>query len=76
MKEKLEVIFRRVLEDEELVIRDDMTASDVESWDSLAHINLILQIENEFGVKFNITEIQGLRCVGDIINLLHRKGVS
>ena len=76
MNEKLETIFRKVLEDDELVLRDDLTAHDVENWDSLAHINLILRIEDAFGVKFNITEVNELRCVGDIISLLRKKGVS
>ena len=52
-KERLQEIFRDIFDDEELVITEDMSANDIEDWDSLAQINLIIAIEKEFKVKFN-----------------------
>ena len=50
-----------------------MTASDVEDWDSLNHINLIVAVEREFKVKFTTAEVSGLKNVGDLMDLIGRK---
>ena len=54
---RLTAIFRDVFEDESLVLRDDLTAEDVENWDSLTHINLIVAIEKEFRIRFTTAEV-------------------
>lgn len=71
--EKLELIFRDIFDEEDLSIRTDTTAEDIEDWDSLAHINLVVAIEKEFNVKFALGELQGLQNVGDMIDLINRK---
>ena len=57
-------------------LRDDMTADDVEGWDSLNHINLIIAIESAFGVQFEGTEIAALARVGDLWPLLEKYDVT
>ena len=50
-----------------------MTAADIEDWDSLAQINLIIAIEKEFGVKFNLEEISKLKNIGEILEIIKIK---
>lgn len=73
MKEKLQEIFRDIFDDEELVIIEEMTATDIEDWDSLAQINLIIAIEKEFGVKFNLEEVSKLKNIGEMLDLIKLK---
>lgn len=73
MKEKLQEIFRDIFDDEELVITEEMTAADIEDWDSLAQINLILAIEKEFGVKFNLEEVSKLKNIGEMLEMIKIK---
>lgn len=73
IKERLQEIFRDIFDDEELEIREDMSAKDIEDWDSLAQINLIIAIEKEFGVKFNLEEVSKLKNIGEILTYLKIK---
>jgi acyl carrier protein len=66
-------VFRTVFDQPELVLRDDMTAADVENWDSLNHIDLIVAIERKFKIKFTTREITGLKTVGDLAELIAMK---
>ena len=68
--QKLTSIFREVLDDPSLEISDATTASDVEGWDSLAHINLIVAAEKAFGVVFTTKEVKGFKNVGDFIGAI------
>jgi acyl carrier protein len=70
MRAQMQEVFRKVFDDPALVLRDEMTAEDVEGWDSLAHINLIVAIEKQFGVKFATAEIAGLKRVGENVGSL------
>lgn len=71
--EKITEIFREVFGDNNLVINDGMTAADVENWDSLTHMLMITKVEEEFGVKFKLKELNKLKQVGDIISILVEK---
>lgn len=71
--EKLTTIFREVFNDNNLVINDGMTANDVENWDSLTHMLMITKVEETFGVKFKLKELNKLKQVGDIISLVEEK---
>lgn len=71
--EKITPIFREVFDDNSLVPTPAMTAKDVEEWDSLNHIRLIVSIETAFGIKFAVTEIAGLKNVGDLVALIRAK---
>lgn len=64
--EKINNIFRDVLENEEINIKYETTANDVDEWDSLSHILLVLEIENNFQIKFTAKEIQDFKNVGDM----------
>lgn len=73
IKERLQEIFRDVFDDEELEIREDISAKDIEDWDSLAQINLIIAIEKEFGVKFNLEEVSKLKNIGEMLEQIRTK---
>ena len=64
--EKINNIFRDVLQNEEINIKYETTANDVDEWDSLSHILLVLEIENNFKIKFTAKEIQDFKNVGDM----------
>jgi acyl carrier protein len=73
LRSRVTETFRNVFGDSALVISDGMTAEDVEQWDSLTHINLIVALEREFRVKFTTGEVSKLKNVGDLISLIQRK---
>ena len=67
--EKLNEVFSDVF-DEEITVNDATTADDIEDWDSLEHINLIVAVENEFGIKFNIGEVNKMKNVGEMVDII------
>ena len=71
--DRITPIFREVFDDDGLVVTTEMTADDIDEWDSLSQIRLIVSHEIEFNVKFKTTEISDLRNVGDFIDLLKSK---
>ncbi len=71
-RDQMQSIFRNVFGDDELSLKDSMTAADVDGWDSLAHINLIIAIEKHFGIKFATAEISGLKADGQNIGTFLR----
>jgi acyl carrier protein len=70
---EIQEILRDLLDDDSLVTTRESNASNVEGWDSLAHVNLITAIEGKFKVKFALGERQELKNVGDLIDLLQKK---
>ena len=54
-------------------MRDDLTAADVEGWDSLTHMSIITGLEKEFNVKFKLKEINKLKNMGSLIELIQSK---
>ena len=73
IKNDLQEIFRDVFDDENLVISEETTADDIEDWDSIAQMNLIVVIEKQFGLKLNIKEINALKNVGEMISLIQSR---
>ena len=71
--EKLTEIFIDVLDLDECELTDETSANDIEEWDSLSHIQLIVAIENEFKIKFTSLEIMKWANVGELINSLEEK---
>jgi acyl carrier protein len=71
--DRMQSVFRDILDDDGLVIRPEMTAADVEAWDSLSHFNLIDAIEREFKVRFTTAEVTSLKNVGDLAALVEKK---
>lgn len=74
--DKLTAIFRDVFEEPDLVLRPDLDAKAVRNWDSFNHINLMIAIEGEFNVILLPAEVQRMRSVGDLVDLLKAKGCS
>jgi len=70
---RLTDVFHDVFDDDSLVLSKEMTANDVENWDSLTHINLIVAIEKEFRVRFLTSEVSGLKNVGQLEALIESK---
>lgn len=68
--EKLSAIFHEVFNDTSIVLQDEMTANDVENWDSLTHMLMITKVEEVFGIKFKLKELNKLKKVGDIVELM------
>ncbi len=66
-------IFREVFDDATLVIKRETTADDIDDWDSLSHLNLVIAVEMKFGVKFALGELQSLKNVGDMADLVDKK---
>lgn len=73
--QRLEDLFRQVFHDDNLLLTNETTAADVAGWDSVAHINLIFTIEEAFGVQFAGEELGEFRNVGELKQLLSRKGL-
>ena len=70
---KLNEIFCRNFDDDSIVLTDETNAEDIEDWDSLEQINLVVAIENEFQMMFDIKEINELANVGEMVDLILRK---
>lgn len=70
---KLTEIFHEIFSDNTIVLRDDMTAKDVENWDSLTHMLMITKVEESFGIKFKLKELNKLKMVGDLISIIESK---
>ena len=71
--EQLTEIFRTLFNMPDLEVRDDLTASDVPGWDSFNHVNLIINIETEFNIRFTNEEVSSMEMVGDLKVLLAQK---
>jgi acyl carrier protein len=70
---KVLTVFREVFDNEQLDIYDEMQAKDVEGWDSLTHITLIMAIEDTFKIKFSTREVMGFQNVGEMLSCLRQK---
>jgi len=71
--EELQSIFRDILDQPDLVLTRASNANNVEDWDSLAHINLVTAVEKRYKIKFALGELQELKDVGDMIDLIEVK---
>ncbi len=74
--EKLNEIFRDIFDDDSLVITGATTANDIEDWDSIEHINLIDTVEKEFGVKFKMQEVSGMKNVGEMVQIIAERAAE
>ena len=66
--EKLELIFRDIFDNETLVLKRETTTDDIDEWDSLTQVNIIVACEVEFGIKFDLNDVKTLMNVGDIVD--------
>lgn len=68
--EQLNDVFRDVFDDGEIVVNEDTTAEDIEDWDSLEHINLIVAVEKKFNIKFTMGEVNKFKNVGEMVDVI------
>lgn len=71
--DKLNDVFREVFDDDEIEVGPTTTANDVDGWDSLSHINLIVAVEKVFGIRFMKKELLTFKNVGDLLDSIERK---
>lgn len=66
----LNEVFRDVFDDEGITVSDNTTADDIEDWDSLEHINLIVAVEKKFNMKFTMGEVTSMKNVGAMVDII------
>ena len=71
--DKLTTVFRDVFDEDDLVLKPETTADDVEGWDSLTHIRLVLAVSKAFGLKFSASEVGGFKNVGEFADVIAAK---
>lgn len=71
--EKLQEIVRDVLDEEDIVLKEDTVPEDIDGWDSLAHISILAEIQDTMDVTFQLDEIINLKSVGAIVDAIAEK---
>ncbi len=71
--ENLETVFHQVFDDHSITLQRETTADDIEDWDSLTHMNLVIALELKYSIKFALGELQKLKNVGDMLDLINKK---
>ena len=71
---RIEEIVRDELDDESIALTEQTRASDVDGWDSLAHVRIVIAVETAFGLRFDTSDIGALKTVGDLAALVERSG--
>lgn len=69
----LNEIFREVFDDEKIEVNDATTSKDVDNWDSLEHINLVVAVEKKFGIKFTMGEVTTMKNVGEMADIILKR---
>jgi acyl carrier protein len=73
---QLNDLFRELFSDDNIVLRPDMTAEDIDGWDSFNHLSIIVAVETRFGIKMKTSEIDKLMNVGDLVAAIESKASS
>jgi acyl carrier protein len=73
IKNRITEVFKDVLDNESIELFRETTAKDIEEWDSLSHISIIVAIEKEFNIRFDLREIMQLKNIGEFIDLIEQK---
>ncbi|WP_101877833.1 acyl carrier protein [Lachnoclostridium edouardi] len=71
--EKLNEVFQDVFDDSSIQVKDKTTAADIEDWDSLEHINLIVAVEAMFQIKFGMGQVTKMKNVGEMADIILEK---
>ena len=74
--ERLNNVFRSVFDDDSISVNENTTSADIEDWDSLEHINLIEAVEKEFGMRFQMREVSGMKNVGEMAGIIAERASS
>lgn len=72
--ERLNELFKDFFDDDSIEVNESTTADDIEDWDSLNHITLIDAVESEFGVRFTMGEVSGMKNVGEMAEIISARG--
>ncbi len=75
LMKKLNDLFCEVFNDDSILLTVETTADEVEGWDSLSHVNLILAVETRFNIRFTQRELLSFQNVGDLLNCIEKKTV-
>ena len=67
---RLNEVFRDVFGDPSISVSSATTSEDIEDWDSIEHINLMEAVEEEFGLRFKMREVSGMKNVGEMIDII------
>jgi acyl carrier protein len=70
---EIQEIFRDVLDNEEIELTPESKADDIEEWDSLSNVQIVVAVEHRFGIRFTSAEIPSWRNVGDMIDSIRKK---
>lgn len=73
IQNKIQDIFREIFDDQNLIVDENTNPENIKEWDSLAHVNILVAIEKEFDVKFEISEIENTKNVEEILKLVIKK---
>jgi len=73
IQERLNAIFCEVFDDDSIRILPEMTANDIDGWDSLSHVNLIVTIETRFKIRFTQKELLTFKDIGDLLDCIKGK---
>ncbi|MBQ4819567.1 acyl carrier protein [Aquimarina sp. MMG016] len=73
IKERVGEVLASILEHNNFEIHDELTAKDVDGWDSLSHMMIITKIEEEFGIRFKLRELNKLKNMGSLVSLIQTK---
>jgi len=73
LQDRLNQVFREVFDNDDINIALDTTANDIDGWDSLSHVNLIVAIETKFNIRFSNKELMTFKNVGDLLNCISKK---
>ena len=72
--ERLTKVFRDVFDDEDIVLCDETTSDDIEDWDSIEHINLVVAVEDEFSFKIPMGKVITMKNVGEMVDIILELG--
>lgn len=67
------IVFRSTFSNQTINLSEELTADDIDGWDSITHLDLIVAVEKNFSIEINGFDVMGLKNVGDLINLVERK---
>jgi len=73
IKEELTKVFEEVFDEDQLELTPEMTSNDIESWDSMSHVTMLMAVEDHFNVEFEQWEIMNLPDVGALLALIEKK---
>jgi acyl carrier protein len=68
--DELNTVFQQVFDDDELIVTRETTAADVDGWDSVTHVSVILSLEKRFAIRFTSAQVASLKSVGELADLI------